>query len=67
MPSILLISIQTFNDFIWSAKSKISVEGYSYPCHFRWEWEGEKITKTSCYVDPAAIFKEFALYQEENK
>ena len=60
-------SIQTFHDFIWSAKSKISGEEYSYPCHCRWEWEGEKITKTNCYVDPTAIFKEFALYQEENK
>ena len=60
-------NIQTFQDFIWSAKSKISGKEYSYPCHCRWEWEGEKITKTNCYVDPTAIFNEFALYQEENK
>lgn len=60
-------TIQTYHDFIWSAKSKISGEEYRYPCHCRWEWEGEKITKTSCYVDPTAIFNEVALYQEKNK
>ena len=58
---------QTFHDFIWSAKSKLSGKEYSYPCHCRWEWEGDKITKTSCYVDPAAIFAEVALYQEKNQ
>ena len=59
--------IQTFHDFIWSAKSKISGKEYFYQCHCRWEWEGDKINKTSCYVDPAAIFAEVALYQEQNQ
>ena len=67
MPYILLMSIQTFHDLSWYAKSKISGEGYFYSCHFIWEYEGEKITKTSSHVDPTSIFKEFALYQEENK
>jgi len=60
-------SVQTYHDFIWSAKSKISGKEYFYPCHCRWEWEGDKISKTSCYVDPAAIFAEVALYQEKNQ
>lgn len=60
-------SIQTYHDFIWSAKSKINGEEYFYPCHCRWEWEADKITKTSCYVDPTAIFAEIALYQKQNK
>ena len=60
-------AIQTYHDFVWSAKSKITGEVYSYPCHCRWEWEENKITKTSCYVDPAAIFAEIALYQKKNQ
>ena len=31
------------------------------------EWEGEKITKTNCYVDPTATSNEVGLYQEKNK
>lgn len=59
-------SVQTFHDFNWSAKSKISGNEYNYPCHCRWVWEDEKIVETSCLVDPAAIFAEIALYQENN-
>ena len=60
-------TIQTFHDFNWSAKSIISGKEYNYPCHCRWEWESDKISKTSCYVDPTGIFAEVALYQEKNK
>ena len=60
-------TVQTFHDFNWSAKSKISGKEYYYPCHCRWEWESNKITKTSCYVDPTGIFAEVKLYQEKNK
>jgi len=35
-------SVQTYHDFIWSAKSKISGKEYFYPCHCRWEWEGDQ-------------------------
>ena len=59
-------SVQTFHDFNWSAKSKISGNEYNYPCHCRWVWEDEKIVETICIVDPAAIFAEIALYQENN-
>ena len=58
-------TVQTFHDFNWSAKSKISGKEYYYPCHCRWEWESNKISKTSCYVDPTGIFAEVALYQEK--
>ena len=61
-------TIQTYHDFIWSAKSKISGE----ECRATHvivdgEWEGEKITKTNCYVDPTATSNEVGLYQEKNK
>ena len=49
-------TVQTFHDFNWSAKSKISGKEYYYPCHCRWEWESNKISKTSSYVDPTGIF-----------
>ena len=60
-------SVQTFHDFNWSATSIISGKEYYYPAHCRWVWEGEQIVKTNCYVDPAAIFAEVALYQETNQ
>ena len=59
--------MQTFHDFNWSATSIISGKEYNYPAHCRWVWEGEQIVKTNCYVDPAAIFAEVALYQETNQ
>lgn len=57
-------SVQTFHDFNWSATSIITGKQYNYPCHCRWVWEGEKIVSTTCYVDPAAIFEEAAIYAE---
>ena len=27
-------------------------------------WDGDKIESTTCYVDPAAIFEEAAIYAE---
>ena len=57
-------SVQTFHDFNWSATSIITGKQYNYPCHCRWVWEGEKIVSTICYVDPAAIFAEAAIYAE---
>ena len=56
--------VQTFHDFIWSSNSIITGKQYNYPCHCRWVWEGEKIVSTTCYVDPAAIFEEAAIYAE---
>ena len=60
-------SIETFHDFNWSATSIISGNEYYYPAHCRWAWEGDKIVRTNCYVDPAAIFAEVALFQETNQ
>jgi hypothetical protein len=57
-------SVETFHDFIWSATSIITGKEYNYPCHCRWVWEEDKITTTTCYVDPAAIFEESAIYAE---
>ena len=54
-------------DFNWSATSIISGNEYYYPAHCRWVWEGDQIVRTNCYVDPAAIFAEVALFQETNQ
>ena len=55
-------SIQTYHDFNWSATSIITGKEYNYPCHCRWVWENNKIISTTCYVDPAAIFEEAAIF-----
>tara|TARA_B100001059_G_scaffold223726_2_gene249015 strand:+ start:141 stop:629 length:489 start_codon:yes stop_codon:yes gene_type:complete len=55
-------SIQTYHDFNWSAKSIITGKEYNYPCHCRWVWKNDKIISTTCYVDPAAIFEEAAIF-----
>ena len=60
-------SVETFHDFNWSATSIISGKEYYYPAHCRWAWVGDKIVRTNCYVDPAAIFAEVALFQETNQ
>tara|TARA_S200000501_G_scaffold119710_1_gene112469 strand:+ start:937 stop:1425 length:489 start_codon:yes stop_codon:yes gene_type:complete len=57
-------SIQTYHDFNWSATSIITGKEYNYPCHCRWVWENNKIISTTCYVDPAAIFEEAAIFAE---
>ena len=57
-------SVETFHDFNWSATSIITGKEYNYPCHCRWVWDGDKIASTTCYVDPAAIFEEAAIYAE---
>ena len=57
-------SIQTDHDFNWSATSIITGKEYNYPCHCRWVWENYKIISTTCYVDPAAIFEEAAIFAE---
>ena len=57
-------SVETFHDFNWSATSIITGKEYNYPCHCRWVWDGDKIESTTCYVDPAAIFEEAAIYAE---
>jgi hypothetical protein len=57
-------SIQTYHDFNWSATSIITGKEYNYPCHCRWVWEEDKIVSTTCYVDPASIFEEAAIYAE---
>ena len=31
---------------------------------YSWVWDGDKIASTTCYVDPAAIFEEAAIYAE---
>ena len=56
-----------FMTLIGQRTSIISGKEYYYPAHCRWVWEGEQIVKTNCYVDPAAIFAEVALYQETNQ
>ena len=58
-------SIQTFHDFNWSARSKISGKEYNYPCHCRWVWENEKIIETICLLDPSGLFEEMSLYQNQ--
>ncbi|MGA0049311.1 MAG: hypothetical protein ACO3GY_08885 [Flavobacteriaceae bacterium] len=58
-------SVETFHDFNWSAKSKISGKEYNYPCHCRWVWENEKIIETTCLIDPAGLFEEISLYQNQ--
>ena len=57
-------SIQTYHDFNWSATSIITGKEYNYPCHCRWVWENNQIISTTCYVDPAAIFEEAAIFAE---
>ena len=57
-------SVETFHDFIWSATSILTGKEYNYPAHCRWVWEEDKISATTCYVDPAAIFEEAAIYTE---
>ena len=57
-------SIQTYHDFNWSATSIITGKEYNYPCHCRWVWENNKIISTTCYVDPAVIFEEAAIFAE---
>ena len=57
-------SIQTYHDFNWSATSIITGKEYNYPCHCRWVWDEDKIISTTCYVDPASIFEEAAIYAE---
>ena len=57
-------SVETFHDFNWSATSIITGKEYNYPWHCRWVWDGDKIASTTCYVDPAAIFEEAAIYAE---
>ena len=57
-------SVETFHDFIWSATSILTGKEYNYPAHCRWVWEEDKISATTCYVDPAAIFEESAIYAE---
>ena len=57
-------SVETFHDFIWSATSILTGKEYNYPCHCRWVWEEDKISATTCYVDPTSIFEESAIYAE---
>ena len=57
-------TVETFHDFVWSATSIITGKEYFYPCHCRWVWDEDKIASTTCYVDPAAIFEEAAIYAE---
>ena len=57
-------SVETFQDFNWSATSIITGKEYNYPGHCRWLWVEDKVVSTTCYVDPTAILEESAIYAE---
>ena len=63
---ILLFADEASNFYDLFGLNKNKWEEYSYPCHCRWNGR-VKNYQDQLHVDPAAIFKEFALYQEENK
>ena len=49
----------------WSGKSKITGDLYENSFHCWWQWEGDKIVSTKCYLDLTDIMKEAVLYQEK--
>ena len=54
----------------WSGKSRITGDIKKNTFHCWWQWEGDKIIGTKCYIDPTDLMQEIALYQakmaEEN-
>ena len=49
----------------WSGTSKITGEVQKNTFHCWWQWEGDKIVSTKCYLDPTELFEEIALYQAQ--
>ena len=49
----------------WSGKSKITGEVQKNTFHCWWQWEGDKIISTKCYLDPTELMEEVALYQSQ--
>ena len=50
----------------WSGKSKITGKVQKNTFHCWWQWEGDKIISTKCYLDPTELMEEIALYQAQN-
>ena len=48
----------------WSGKSKITGDIMKTTFHCWWQWEGDKIVSTKCYMDPKELMAEAGLYQE---
>ena len=48
----------------WSGKSKITGDIMETTFHCWWQWEGDKIVSTKCYMDPKELMAEAGLYQE---
>ena len=49
----------------WSGKSKITGELQKNTFHCWWQWEGDRIISTKCYLDPTELMEEIALYQKK--
>ena len=49
----------------WSGKSKITGDVQKNTFHCWWQWEGDKIISTKCYLDPTELMEEIALYQQK--
>ena len=49
----------------WFGKSKITGEVQKNTFHCWWQWEGDKIISTKCYLDPTELMEEIALYQKK--
>ena len=49
----------------WTGKSKITGEVQNNTFHCWWQWEGNKIVSTKCYLDPTELMEEIALYQSK--
>ena len=49
----------------WSAKSKITGKIQKNTFHCWWQWEGNKIIGTKCYLDPKELMEEISLYQSK--
>ena len=39
----------------WSGKSKITGKVQKNTFHCWWQWEGDKIISTKCYLDPTEL------------